>query len=268
MLSVTPILHPAPRESMKSTPESVALPTRNLGTVALGIGVEDFEKDVFKLLFTCRKGGFDFLGQLRLDYRQSRVDVEMFNEGYFGYFEEDQETIMVGLAARSLAGLGRHNIVPEKFRELGKDHLINLKQTTRTLNRKEPEAVEEPGLQGMFDRLNAEYFAGKLDARIEWGREVKTPNRRSFRFGSYDAAKNLIRIHPRLDQEFVPQVVLESTIYHEMCHQACPPVKRNGKWQTHHQDFKKKEREYRQFREAVKWEKTHWAKLLTPAPVG
>ncbi len=252
---------------MESTSEIVITQTLNTGTVALGIGEEDFEKDVFKLLLTCRKGGFDFLGQLRLDSRLNRVDVEMFNEGYFDYFEETKETVMVHLAAKSLSGLGRHSIVPEKFRELGKEHLLNLKKTTRTLTRKEPEVEEEEtGLQGLFDRLNKEYFGGKLDARIEWGREVKTPNRRSFRFGSYDSAKNLIRIHPRLDQDFVPSYVLESTVYHEMCHQACPPVKRNGQWMTHHSDFKKKEREYRHFREATKWEKTHWAKLLTPTP--
>ncbi len=254
---------------MESTSESVTIPNLNTGTVSLGIGEEDFEKDVFKLLFTCRKGGFDFLGQLRLDYRQNRVDVEMFNEGYFGYFEDEKENIMMHLAAKSLSGLGRHSIVPEKFRELGKEHLVNLKKTTRTITRKEPEAnEEESGLQGIFNRLNQEYFKGRLDARIEWGREVKTPNKRSFRFGSYDTTKNLIRIHPRLKQEFVPGYVLESTVFHEMCHQACPPVKRNGQWQSHHRDFKKKEREYRHFREAVKWEKTHWAKLLAPTPAG
>lgn len=252
---------------METNSPTLAVPTLNPGTVSLGIGEEDFEKDVFKLLFTCRKEGFDFLGQLRLDARLNRVDVEMFNEGYFGYFEDDKETVMVNLAAKSLSGLGRHSIVPEKFRELGKGHLLDLKKTTRILTRREPELEnEEPGLQEIFDQLNEEYFGGKVDASIEWGREMKTPNRRSFRFGSYDSAKKLIRIHPRLNQTFVPRCVLELTIFHEMCHQVHPPVKRNSQWQAHHRDFKKKEREYRHFREATQWEKLHWAKLLSPAP--
>ncbi len=99
---------------------------------------------------------------------------------------------------------------------------------------------------------------------VEWGKDSKTPNRRSFSFGSYDARKKLIRLHPRLKQEFVPFTVLELTIYHEMCHQFLPPVKRNGAWQTHNKQFKLKEREYRNYREAMAWEKANWAKLLAP----
>lgn len=243
----------------------------NPGTVSLGIGEEDMEKDVFRLLFICKKHGFDFLGQLRLDAREGKVDIEMFNEGYFIFFEEEKETVLRSLAQKALSGLGRHSIVPEKFRELGNEHLAYLRQS-------EEEAIasgqdEDDGQSGetdlrkIFDRLNAEYFGGKVESGIEWGRETRTQNRRSFRFGSYDSKQNLIRIHPRLNQEFVPLCVLELTVYHEMCHQVCPPVKRGGQWQAHHSDFKKKEREYRHYREAVKWEKTHWAKLLTPAPV-
>ncbi|MFQ5483372.1 MAG: SprT-like domain-containing protein, partial [Nitrospinaceae bacterium] len=119
-------------------------------------------------------------------------------------------------------------------------------------------------LESLFNRLNEDYFQGNLQARIEWGRETKLPNRRTLRFGSFDARKNLIRIHPRLKQDFVPLPVLELTVYHEMCHQFLPPVKRHGNWQTHHRDFKKKEKEYRDYREAMRWEKTHWAKLLVP----
>ncbi len=241
------------------------------GVVSLGIGEEDFEKDVFRLLFTCKKNGLDFLGQLRLDAREGKVDIEMFNEGYFEFFEDDKHHVMLSLAEKTLSGLWKHGIVPEKFRELGRDHLTYLKESVEPVIQPPEEAAQEEtgevDLQKIFDRLNQEYFGGKLDAGIEWGRETKTPNRRSFRFGSYDSKRNLIRIHPRLNQDFVPLCVLELTVHHEMCHQACPPVKRGGQWQTHHQDFKKKEREYRHFKEAVKWEKTHWAKLLAPAPV-
>lgn len=243
----------------------------NPGTVSLGIGEEDIEKDVYRLLFICRKHGFDFLGQLRFDAREGKVDIEMFNEGYFVFFEEEKDDVLRRLAEKTLSGLSRHAIVPEKFREMGKEHLGYLRQSMVELEAEVQVTDEgrtgEVDLREIFDRLNAEYFGGRVNAGIEWGRESKTPNRRSFRFGSYDSKRNLIRIHPRLNQKFVPLCVLELTVHHEMCHQACPPVKRGGQWQTHHPDFKKKEREYRHFKEATKWEKTHWAKLLTPAPV-
>ena len=74
------------------------------------------------------------------------------------------------------------------------------------------------GLQEMFDRLNTDYFEGKIKADVEWGKKVNKKNLTSFKFGSYDPEKKLIRIHPRLQQDFVPRAVLELTMYHEMCH--------------------------------------------------
>ena len=82
---------------------------------------------------------------------------------------------------------------------------------------------------------------------------------------TYDENKKLIRLHPRLKQEFVPFYVLELTLYHEMCHQFAPSYKKNGLWQSHHPEFKKKEKEYRNFKDARNWEKNNWHKLLLPA---
>jgi predicted SprT family Zn-dependent metalloprotease len=126
--------------------------------------------------------------------------------------------------------------------------------------------VDERDLQAIYDRLNQEYFNGKVEAQVEWGKNIKIPNRRSFSFGSYDSKNKLIRVHPRLKQDFVPVSVLELTVHHEMCHQAAPPVRRNGQWQMHHKDFKAKEKEYLHYREAMQWEKKHWIKLMAPAP--
>ncbi|MCH8157848.1 MAG: hypothetical protein IID18_08905, partial [Nitrospinae bacterium] len=74
-----------------------------------------------------------------------------------------------------------------------------------------------------------------------------------------------IRIHPRLQQDFVPRSVLELTLYHEMCHQWAPVKRKKGMWRAHHPEFKKKEREYRLYDEAHAWEKENWKKLLGPA---
>ena len=51
-----------------------------------------------------------------------------------------------------------------------------------------------------------------------------------------------------------------------MCHQWAPSVKRNGVWRDHHADFKAKEKEYRFYQEARRWEKLNWKKFLTPIP--
>ena len=116
-----------------------------------------------------------------------------------------------------------------------------------------------------FERFNDEYFSNQIQAKIRWGRNIKSRNKSGFRYGSYDEQKKVIRIHPRLKQNFVPICVLELTIYHEMCHQYAPSYKRNGTWQSHHPEFKKKEREYKNFKEARKWEKHNWHRLLLPS---
>ena len=103
-----------------------------------------------------------------------------------------------------------------------------------------------------------------IEAGVGWGRDSKTANRNTIRFGSYDIAKKVIRIHPRLNQDFVPHHVVELTVFHEMCHQWAPPRKENGNRRDHHPEFKKKEKEYRFFKEAHRWEKQNWKKLLKP----
>ena len=97
------------------------------------------------------------------------------------------------------------------------------------------------------------------------GGKVNKRNLTSFRFGSYDPEKRLIRIHPRLQQGFVPLVVLELTVHHEMCHQWAPMKRERGMWIAHHPQFKEKEREYGFYNEARSWEKENWKKLMGPA---
>ncbi|NIP99917.1 MAG: hypothetical protein GWM98_05585, partial [Nitrospinaceae bacterium] len=156
--------------------------------------------------------------------------------------------------------------MPEMHRGVIREFLKKCRAEARqaALEFEEEPPPDERDLDAIFNRLNEAYFNGKVEAQVEWGKNVKTPNRRSFSFGSYDAGRKLIRIHPRLRQDFVPVFVLELTVYHEMCHQAFPPVKRNGQWQTHHKEFKAKEREYKNYREAMHWEKKHWVQLMAP----
>ena len=99
---------------------------------------------------------------------------------------------------------------------------------------------------------------------MKWGKNVNKKNLTSFKFGSYDPEKKLIRIHPRLQQDFVPRPVLELTMYHEMCHQWAPMKRKKGMWVAHHPQFKQKEREYRFYEEARTWEKKNWKKLMRP----
>jgi hypothetical protein len=241
--------------------------TLNPGAVSLGIGHQ--QDTVYRMIFICRKAGLDYVGQIKLDAEAGSLHLEVFNEGYFPSFSEPAAEVSDALENKVLSLITRNPDIDERFQKLAKDTLDLRKATLveeEEVQEEVPVAADERDLQAIYDRLNEEYFNGRLSGTIEWSRDSKTTNRRSFKFGSYDPKRELIRIHPRLNQEFVPVYVLELTVYHEMCHQAVPPVRRNGQWQTHHRDFKKKEKEYRHYREAMKWEKNHWAKLLaTPS---
>jgi len=252
---------------------------------------------VYTRVFRCRKKGFDYLGQVRIQKDAPKIRVEIFNENYFSHFESGKNEVMDVLETVILRRLmsdgdpGYKTLIlsfleakirsPVKpFPDKGGEHCTSTISSHHSfLPRGEKVLSSSPlmeerievrrdvngfDLQEIFDRLNAEYFDNKIQAEVGWGRDSKKRNRRAFRFGSYDCFKRLIRIHPRLNQEFVPFLVVELTVYHEMCHQWAPSVKRNGVWRDHHADFKKKEKEYRFYQKARSWEKQNWKKLLQP----
>ncbi len=240
-------------------------PTQPIRTGSLKLGAGQNDNPFYKTLFRVKKKGFEYLGQVCLDLEAPSVKVEMFNPNYFETFESESEMVVATLERQVLSLVSRKGELDDRFKKLIRAHLKSTSLEEPIEEEIETEGVEdERDIQNIFDRLNQEYFFGEVEAAIEWGKDSQLPNRRSVNFGSYDDKKKLIRIHPRLNQSFVPVSVLELTVYHEMCHQFVPPVRRNGQWQSHHKEFKRKEREYRNYREAMQWEKKNWMKLLAP----
>jgi predicted SprT family Zn-dependent metalloprotease len=221
---------------------------------------------VLTLMFKCRKKSFDYMGQIRVDKEKPGFYVEILNDNYFSYFSARKQEILNYLEILILRRLAGHETLPAEYKSLIPAFLEERVHPCPS----EPEGAAGENsangcdLQEIFDRLNTEYFNGGIQARVGWGRDSRTPNRSAIRFGSYDLAKKAIRIHPRLNQDFVPSHVVELTVHHEMCHQWAPPRRRNGMWSDHHADFKKKEKEYRFYLEARRWEKQNWKKLLKP----
>ena len=217
---------------------------------------------LYSRIFRCRKDGFDFMGQIKIDLQEAVVNVEVFNENYFDCFDTSPKNVISALEKTLLTKLLSKNNLPAGSRKA----VLSLLSKGKLKN-KHPSALGltndyKVNLKERFDKLNAEYFGSKIKANIEWGKKVNKKNLTSFRFGSYDPEKRLIRIHPRLQQDFVPLSVLELTVYHEMCHQWAPIKRERGMWRAHHPQFKKKEREYRFYGEARSWEKENWKKLM------
>ncbi|MBT3183261.1 MAG: hypothetical protein HOG63_04555 [Nitrospina sp.] len=242
----------------------------NMGTLSLGKCRMDMgESAGLTRMFTIKKNGMDFVGQVRVRPGDPAVRIEVFNENYFEEFDKPESVVLDNLARKVLGQVAKDKELPETLKTLIREHFAEQDSLEEEREEGQEEAiaetVNERDLDKIFACLNEEYFNNRVEAKIMWGRDVKSHNKSGFRYGSYDEGKKLIRVHPRLKQGFVPLCVLELTVYHEMCHQFAPSYKRNGTWQSHHPEFKKKEREYKNFKDARNWEKHNWHRLLLPS---
>jgi hypothetical protein len=120
-------------------------------------------------------------------------------------------------------------------------------------------------LKAIFNRLNARYFAGSplVDYRITWGRRRKLPPKEYFVFGTIQEEDRIIRIHPRLDARFVPLWFVEYVVYHEMLHSVVPDEPApGGRRSVHTQEFYRREKLFRHYRRARRWEDENLARFL------
>src|SRR5580693_3476508 len=78
----------------------------------------------------------------------------------------------------------------------------------------------------LFETINERYFGSSVNAVITWGkrptRKTKGAPQRTIKLGSYSAVDRLIRIHPALDQKWVPRYFVAYIVYHEMLHHVIP----------------------------------------------
>jgi hypothetical protein len=119
-------------------------------------------------------------------------------------------------------------------------------------------------LQRIFDKLNQRYFRGRLRGyEVKWGRRRKQRPREYFIFGTIQEEDRMIRINPALDQPFVPLWFLQYVLYHEMLHSVVADEELpGGRRRVHTEEFNRREREFRGYRRARRWEEDNLAKFL------
>lgn len=119
-------------------------------------------------------------------------------------------------------------------------------------------------LQKIYNRVNQEYFEGKLSLFITWHGAARQRFGKSITFGLYDETMKLIRVHRVLDHPEVPQSVVEFVVYHEMLHHVCRPyVDEKGINRVHHPLFRAKEKEHHHYGVATEWIRHHKEALFT-----
>jgi hypothetical protein len=119
-------------------------------------------------------------------------------------------------------------------------------------------------LRAIFERLNRRYFRGRLRGyKVMWGRRRKHRPKDYFTFGTIQEEDRVIRINPLLDQPFVPLWFLQYVLYHEMLHSVVPDeVASRGRRRIHTDEFNRREREFRSYQRARRWEEENLARFL------
>jgi hypothetical protein len=98
-------------------------------------------------------------------------------------------------------------------------------------------------LAPLFDALNRQYFEGELKRpRLGWsGRAWRT------QLGCFDPALRQIVINRQLDQERVPEYVVNYVLYHEMLHLKHPMKFARCRLESHSAKFRKEEKRFQQY---------------------
>lgn len=118
-------------------------------------------------------------------------------------------------------------------------------------------------LKQIYEELNQEYFENKLTTSIIWFGDKNHKSRRRKILGSYDAARNRIKVNRILDDLDVPYFFISYIIFHEMLHSVYPPKRgKRGRWQIHHKEFKQNERRFSEYAKAKAWEKANKHRFL------
>jgi hypothetical protein len=112
--------------------------------------------------------------------------------------------------------------------------------------------------------MNEKYFGNRLHVNITWGKAgiVMGKARSNIQFANFDSNKNIIHVNPALDKQIVPMYFMEYIVFHEMLHKVIPPtITQSGRLYFHTKAFRQREREFKDFKKAVSWQRENWHRL-------
>lgn len=131
----------------------------------------------------------------------------------------------------------------------------------RPSGRSEPARGRVHDLEAIRDEVNRRYFGGRLEVAIAWARNGRPRSgrgrrrrRATVKLGSWSPQDRMVRIHPVLDHESVPRLVVVSVVHHEMVHADLEPAEVvAGRRRLHTPEFRRRERELDGYEEARRW---------------
>jgi hypothetical protein len=115
-------------------------------------------------------------------------------------------------------------------------------------------------LEEVFERVNREYFSGELARpRLTWNRTLTHR-----KLGHYQPATDTVLISITLDQPGIPAVVVDFVMYHELLHKKLGIPLINGRRWAHNPEFRRAEKQFRQYAEAQDFLKKIGSAKATP----
>lgn len=197
---------------------------------------------------------------LALTITNNRRSMLYFKQGRDGVYRLRLHRMFLDAGPRVVRALGawladprgkRPGAVIDEFIR-GRRHTLPPGRTRRTPLRTRGRIHD---LAAIYQDLNHRFFGGKVEMSITWGRMPASRPRKSIHFGTCSHGEKLIRIHPLLDQDFVPGYFVAFIVFHEMLH-ACLGYKLSagGRRMVHTAEFRRLERAYPEYKRARAWE--------------
>lgn len=104
-------------------------------------------------------------------------------------------------------------------------------------------------LDAVFDRVNEQYFEGKLDKpKLSW-----SAKKAKYVLGRYDAFHQAIFVSCVFDSCEVPAYVVDYIMFHEMLHVKHQSCVHDTRLVVHTAEFRNEERRFRQYEDAKRW---------------
>jgi len=142
-------------------------------------------------------------------------------------------------------------------------------------------AIEQEGVAHDLRALALEVLAAEFPVelprsqveRVTWGRRASRAARRTLQLGSYDPERDVVRVHPVLDQSGVPESFVRYVLFHELLHAVIDRTVRESspkrRRRAHHpQEFRRREQAYPGFEQAMRWQAEHLSELFRSARSG
>ena len=135
----------------------------NLGTLSLGKCRMDLgESAGFTRMFTLKKNGMDFVGQVRVGPGDPSIRIEVFNENYFEEFDKSESVVLDKLARKVLGQVSKDKELPETLKTLIREHFAEQKMREEEEEGEVAETINQRDLDKIFACLNKEYFNNRV----------------------------------------------------------------------------------------------------------